>query len=123
MTLVSEFIVNSRPWTEAERQVGGGGGHNPGQRRCVLDQHSGREHCEKQPEFLSTSRTDRCIRDAHGVAGKDETDCGAGARERGAEGGHTQIIIWDRTKTDFVLCVRKSAEFRPGQGWGWGEMT
>lgn len=80
--LASEFTVDPRAQTEAERPVGEGTCPDQGQRVCALDRDGGGDWCEKQLASQRASRIGRCIWDAYGMAEKEEeTGHGAGAHE------------------------------------------
>ena len=72
VTPASVLTVDSRAGTEAERPVGGGSCHDPGQRMCILDQDNGEGCWEMHLESQGTNRTGRCIWDAYGTAEKEE---------------------------------------------------
>lgn len=112
MTLASVLTVDSRAGTEAERPVGGGSCHDPGQRMCIFNQDNGEGCWEMQLESQSADRTDRCIWDAYGTAEKEEeTVVGLEPMREGQRVGTAKSSRGtEKKKKDFVLCVGKSAE-------------
>lgn len=61
-TAAAKLRIDGGTQTEVQRPVGGGSGHSPGQRRCVLDQGSG----EGLVRVWSADGTGRGIWDGQG---------------------------------------------------------
>lgn len=93
-TPATELRIDGGTQTEVQRPVGGSSGHSPRQRRCILDQGSGK----RWSVWKHQQEWQRQI----GMAGKGE-ETGRGARQRV---GIARSHRWWSHSEEFGCCSR-----------------